>query len=149
MNETTSPQPTPAVQDVTGARIVAGIIDVILLAILFIVMSAIFGESESGDGGFSANLSGAPFLLYILLSFGYYFVMEWKLGQTVGKKLLNIKVASLDGQPLAPGQVALRTMLRIIDGLPFLYIVGLICIIASKQKQRIGDMAARTVVVKA
>jgi uncharacterized RDD family membrane protein YckC len=149
MNETAPAQQVVAAPDVVGQRIGAAIVDMILLAILFVVMSMLFGQSESGDGSFSVNLSGAPFIIYVLLSFGYYMGMEFKLGQTVGKKLTGIKVVSTDGQVLTPGKVAIRNILRIVDGLPFLYLVGFIAMVTSKQKQRIGDMAAGTLVVKA
>jgi uncharacterized RDD family membrane protein YckC len=149
MNESIPSAPIAAVQDVTGPRIGAAVIDIIILAILFLVMSMLFGESESGDGGFSANLTGVPFLIYVVLSFLYYFGMEFKTGQTIGKMALKLKVATVDGQPLTPGKVAIRTVLRIVDGLPFLYLVGFIAMVASKQKQRIGDMAAGTTVVRA
>ncbi|MGE0057834.1 MAG: RDD family protein [Dehalococcoidia bacterium] len=148
MNETAPPQSAVVVQDVTGARVGAAIIDMILMGILFVVMSALFGQSESDDGSFSVNLSGLPFILYVLLVLGYYFVLEWKTGQTVGKMLLKIKVVSADGQPLTQGKVAVRTILRIIDGFLF-YLVAFICVVATKQKQRLGDMAAGTLVVKA
>ena len=141
---------TPAVnqaENVTGIRIVAGIIDVVLLFVLFLVMSMLFGDSDSGDGGVSVNLNGAPALLYFLLAFGYYLVLEATTGQTLGKKVMGLKVVALEGE-LSWGKVAIRTILRILDGL-FLYLVGVICIAVSKKHQRIGDMAAGTIVVKA
>jgi uncharacterized RDD family membrane protein YckC len=154
MSEEATPAPVSAVRtDVTGKRIVAAIIDMVLLGVLFVVMAALFGDagSSSGDDGssFEVNLSGGPFLLYVALSFAYYFLLELTSGQTLGKKLMKLRVATLNGSPLAAGPVAVRTLLRIIDGLPAFYLVGFIAMIASKQKQRIGDMAAGTVVVEA
>ena len=61
---------------------------------------------------------------------------------------MGIRVVPVEGV-LTPSKVAIRTILRIVDGLPFLYIVGLIAIFASQRKQRVGDMAAGTLVVKA
>lgn len=135
-------------ENVTGPRIVAGLIDVIILAILGLAMAAAFGEAGTEDNGFSADLSGLPFVIYVLLSFGYYFLLEYSGGQTVGKRVMRLRVASTDG-PLTPGKVAIRTVLRIVDALPFLYLVGLIVVAASRQNQRIGDMAAGTVVIRA
>jgi uncharacterized RDD family membrane protein YckC len=154
MSEEAPPAPISAVRtDVTGKRIVAAIIDIVLLALLFIVMGLLFGDtqSSSGDDGSSVeiNLSGGPFIAYVVLSFAYYFVLELITGQTIGKKIMKLRVAMLNGSPLAAGPVAIRTVLRIIDGLPVLYLVGFISIVASKEKQRIGDMAAGTVVVEA
>lgn len=143
----------PITQDVTGPRIVAAIIDIVLLGILFVIMSAVFGDStsSSGDDGASFNLSlnGLPALIYFAVVLAYYFVLELKTGQTVGKMLLKLKVVTVSGAPLTPQSVGLRTVLRIIDSLPFLYLVGFIAVAVSKKKQRLGDMVAGTQVVKA
>jgi uncharacterized RDD family membrane protein YckC len=149
MNETIPAEPISVVQDVTGPRIGAAVIDIILMGILFLVMGMLFGDAESDNSSFSVNLDTGPSLIYFLLVMAYYFFFELTSGQTIGKKLLKVRVVSLDGQPLTPGKVALRTILRIIDGLPIFYLVGFICVLASKQKQRIGDMAAGTAVVRA
>jgi uncharacterized RDD family membrane protein YckC len=151
MSEEAPPAAVPAVRtDVTGKRIAAAIIDIVLLAVLFIVMGLLFGDTESdSDNGVSINLSGGPFLAYVALSFAYYFVLELMTGQTIGKKVMKLRVAMLNGSPLTAGPAAVRNVLRIIDGLPFLYLVGFIAMMASKQKQRIGDMAAGTVVMDA
>lgn len=50
---------------------------------LFIVMALLFGQSDAEDG-FHLSLSGLPFLVYLALSFGYFFVMEFNGGQTLG-----------------------------------------------------------------
>ena len=150
MNEQTAAAATPTTDNVTGPRIVAGIIDVVVLGVVFVVMSALFGDSGSGDDGdgFSVSLSGLPFLIFIVISFGYYFVLEaYNQGQTLGKKVMGIRVVSVDGV-LTPGKVAIRTILRIIDGFIF-YLVAVIVIATSKRNQRIGDMAAGTQVLKA
>jgi uncharacterized RDD family membrane protein YckC len=153
MNEQSSAAaPLTSSQDVTGIRIVAGIIDVILLGVVFVIMAALFGDSDANNGndgsGFSVSLSGLPFIVFIVISFGYYFVLEaYNQGQTLGKKLMGIRVVAAEGV-LDPGKVAIRTALRIVDGF-LLYLVAVIVIVVSQKKQRIGDMAAGTLVVKA
>ncbi|HEU0073165.1 MAG TPA: RDD family protein [Dehalococcoidia bacterium] len=149
MNEEQAASPPPAPREnVTGIRIVAALIDIILLAVVFGLMAALFGDTKSDDDGFSVNLSGAPGIIYFLIVLAYYLGLETMAGQTLGKKVMGIKVVAIDG-PLTLGKVAIRTVLRIIDGLPFLYLLGLIVVAISKQNQRIGDMAAGTLVVKA
>jgi uncharacterized RDD family membrane protein YckC len=148
MNETPTPAAPAVAENILGIRIVAGIIDVVILAVLGGVMSALFGESEADGSSFSFNLSGVPFLVYLVLCFAYYFVMENATGQTVGKKAMNIKVVPVEGD-LTPQKVLIRTVLRIVDGLPFLYLVGVIAAATSSKHQRIGDMAAATLVVRA
>ena len=148
MTSEPAPATAPAV-DVTGKRIVAALIDIVLLAVVFIIMALLFGESESDtdDGAsFSLNLKGGAALVYFLIVLGYYLVMEALTGQTVGKKLMGLRVAAVAGQ-LTWGKVALRTILRLVDGLPVFYLVGFIAMMVSKNRQRLGDLAAGTVVV--
>jgi uncharacterized RDD family membrane protein YckC len=63
--------------------------------------------------------------------------------------VLKIKVVREDGSPCGIVPAIIRNILRIVDGLPFLYIIGMILISRSSKKQRLGDSVAKTVVVKA
>ena len=114
-----------------------------LLGVLFIIMAILFGDSNSGDNanGFSISLTGAPFILYILIVLGYYFVMESQTGKTVGKMMMGLRVVPIEGE-LTAQKVLIRTVLRIVDALPFFYVAGFIVMVTSARKQRIGDMAA-------
>ncbi len=135
-----------------GPRIVAAIIDVVILAVVFVILAVLFGDfgsSSSGNGSsFNASLGTLGSLIFFVIVMGYYFVLESQTGQTIGKKVMNIRVTAVDGT-LTGQKVAIRTILRIIDGLPFLYLLGVIVAAASSKNQRIGDMAAGTVVVRA
>jgi len=128
---------------------VAALIDIAVLFVVFVIMAALFGDAGSNedDSGFSLNLSGLPALIYFIIVLGYYFLLEMSGGQTIGKKVMGIKVVAVDGV-LTPGKVIIRTLLRIVDGLPLFYLIGIIVIATSQRKQRIGDMAAGTIVVK-
>ena len=75
-------------------------------------------------------------------------MLEGYLGQTLGKMLLGIKVVREDsGEVRGLGAAAIRTVLRIIDGL-FAYVVAFITVLVSRKNQRFGDMAAHTLVVR-
>jgi uncharacterized RDD family membrane protein YckC len=152
MNEQPASVPSTPLEDVTGVRILAALIDLVLLAILFVVVAILIGDSSSGgedEKGFSVRLNNGPLLLYVLLCMAYYFLMEaFSGGQTIGKRLMKLRVVALEGA-LTPSKVLLRTLCRIVDGLPFLYLLGLIMVATSQRKQRIGDMAAGTIVVRA
>jgi uncharacterized RDD family membrane protein YckC len=137
----------PAVENVTGPRIVAGIIDVVVLIVFSFIFSAIFGDADAEGSSASFQLSGLPFILLVLASIAYYLVPEAMYGQTLGKKIMGLKVVAESGE-LSWGKVAIRTVLRIIDGF-FFYLVAVILIAVSKKHQRLGDMAAGTLVVKA
>jgi len=134
---------------VTGRRVLAIIVDGLLLSVLFWVISMLFGSSSAEGGQVSASMTGLPFILYLLIVFGYFTLMEGYLGQTVGKMLLGIKVIREDdGEVPGLKVAAIRTILRLIDVLPFAYLVGFIAVLISAKNQRLGDMAAHTLVVR-
>jgi uncharacterized RDD family membrane protein YckC len=127
-----------------GRRAVAVIIDSILLMIVGWGLAMVMGGATSS--GF--NLQGAPALVWFLIAMGYYVAMEATSGGTLGKKAMGIKVVKADGGGPIDWQAAIiRNLLRIIDGL-FFYLVGAIVVWVSKSRQRLGDMAAKTVVVR-
>jgi uncharacterized RDD family membrane protein YckC len=134
---------------VTGRRVLATLVDLIGLGFVFVLMSVLFGTSSAGGGQVSASLEGFWALVYFVGVFAYYILMEGYLGQTVGKMLLGIKVVREEngGEP-GLREAAIRTVLRIVDGL-FFYLVALITVLASARNQRLGDMAAHTLVVRA
>jgi uncharacterized RDD family membrane protein YckC len=77
----------------------------------------------------------------------YHFVMEATTGQTVGKRMMHLRVVMRDGRPAPANAVAARTVFRLIDVLPFAWLVGALCMLLSGgRRQRIGDFAARTIV---
>jgi uncharacterized RDD family membrane protein YckC len=100
--------------------------------------------SHSLDG----SLPALPSVLYGVLIVLYYILSEGYLGQTVGKMVLGIKVVREDnGEVPGLGGATIRTLLRIVDGL-FSYLVAFITVLISGKNQRLGDMAARTLVVR-
>ncbi len=79
----------------------------------------------------------------------YYFALESGGGHTVGKRLLRLRVVRSDGSEAGLREVGVRTVLRVVDGL-FAYLVGLAVMPATGQRrQRLGDLAAGTVVTSA
>jgi uncharacterized RDD family membrane protein YckC len=133
---------------VTGRRVLAIIVDSLVLGVLFWVMSMIFGTSSVEGGAASASLGTLGTLLYAVLAFAYFTLLEGYRGQTLGKMLLGIKVVREDnGEVPGLGAAAIRTVLRLIDGI-FAYLVGFIAILFSSKNQRLGDMAANTLVIR-
>jgi uncharacterized RDD family membrane protein YckC len=127
-----------------GRRAVAVIIDSILLFIVGYVIALMTGGTS--EAGF--NLTGAPAFLWFGIALAYYIVMEATSGATLGKKAMGLKVVKQSGEPLDWQASIVRNVMRVIDGL-FFYLVGAITVWVSKTKQRLGDMAAHTLVVKA
>lgn len=133
--------------DVIGARIGAAIIDSVLVGLIS-ALFAILGVTValgSNSGGIAVIIA----LFGFVIAFGYYLLLEglWD-GQTVGKKLLNIKVVKESGHPIDLGDSVIRNLLRIVDGL-FYYAVGFVFMASSDKRMRLGDRVANTVVVKA
>lgn len=132
-----------------GQRVGALLLDTVLVMFpLFVVAAVLFGESQSGGGSVGVTLTGVPFLLTILVALGYFFALELATGQTLGKKIVGIRVVSDQGRELTAGSVLVRTILRVVDGFAF-YAVGFVAALISAKNQRVGDMAASTRVVKA
>jgi uncharacterized RDD family membrane protein YckC len=77
--------------------------------------------------------------------FNYFAFCEWRWGQTIGKNAAGLDVRSLDGAPkLTFSQASIRNLLRLVD----FFVIGEVMIAATKRKQRLGDKAAKTVVVR-
>lgn len=87
-------------------------------------------------------------VLYFLLAQSYWIVAEWRWrGQTLGKKLVHLRVVDARGLRLSFSQVVLRNLLRFVDGLPIFYLVGGLAAVLNARSQRLGDLAADTLVV--
>jgi uncharacterized RDD family membrane protein YckC len=87
-------------------------------------------------------------LSYFVVSIGYGVVTEWAWrGQTIGKRMLRLRVMDAQGLRLQFHQVLLRNLLRFVDVLPVSYMVGGCACLLSRKAQRLGDLAASTVVI--
>jgi uncharacterized RDD family membrane protein YckC len=82
-----------------------------------------------------------------VLFFAYYIGTEAYAGGTIGKKVMGLRVTK-DGQQADLQSVVIRNVLRIVDGLPFLYLLGVITMAVRSDRRRIGDIVAGTDVVR-
>jgi hypothetical protein len=81
--------------------------------------------------------------------FGYGILLEWYAhGKTIGKRMFNLRVVDEHGLQLTFPQIVTRNLMRAVDCLPFFYLVGGIACLLSRRSQRLGDVAAGTVVVR-
>jgi hypothetical protein len=85
--------------------------------------------------------------LTYLWCFGYFFLLEglWN-GRTVGKFALGLRVRLADGRPITFQAALYRNLLRVADFLPSLYTIGVISMFLTEKSQRLGDLAANTMV---
>ncbi len=133
-----------------GSRFLALAVDTLLqVAIALSVLAAVSGtwsllRPSGGGAWFVAVLIIAAFLLF----YGYFAIFEafWH-GQTPGKRLIGLRVLSVTGRPARIDEAILRNLLRVIDQLPGFYAIGIVTTLVSARNQRLGDLAAGTVVV--
>ena len=100
-------------------------------------------------GIISRDLAMAASVLgYFIVSIGYGIATEWYWHrQTLGKRMLRLRVMDLHGLQLQFSQIVIRNLLRFVDSLPAFYLVGgLVCLI-NRRAQRLGDFVANTIVV--
>jgi uncharacterized RDD family membrane protein YckC len=110
--------------------------------------------------GFFLIISAITLVFFGELGFGFWFIfwflIEWfypvlfevfRNGQTPGKKILGISVVHDDLTPISFGASLVRNLLRTADFLPFFYLFGLVAMVSNSRFQRLGDLAAGTLVV--
>ena len=135
-------------------RFVAQLIDVVILAVVFWALGFTGAGTITIDAS-TAEVSINPFfglliLLDVVIAFLYFTILEGHYGQTVGKMIVKIKVVKqADKSSMGYLEAAVRTILRIIDLIPFLvpYLLAAVLVWSSEKKQRLGDRVAQTVVV--
>ncbi len=131
-----------------GERILAFFIDVALLFFLiylWILVGRIAALGFENDHFMTLFLYG---FFPLLIVFAYFLLMEGFTGQTLGKKALNIKVVRLDGQEPMLGDYAIRTLFHLVDVMFTSGLLAVVLVSVSAKRQRVGDMAANTSVVK-
>lgn len=116
-------------------RFRALLLDLVVFSILTIVIEAVYG------------MTTFPWLWLSLLWMAYYIVPEGLYGASLGKMLLGVCVVRIDGRPLGLGSILTRNLLRFIDVLPFLYLLGGLSVRLTTYSQRVGDRWAGTTVV--
>ncbi|HKN91225.1 MAG TPA: RDD family protein [Acidimicrobiia bacterium] len=130
-----------------GSRLVATVIDYLVKGAILLALW-IIGTAVGGDevGGFLlAGLVVASFLVW----FGYDVAFETLAsGRTPGKRAAGLRVVRLGGEPVGFLASAVRNLLRLVDSLPGLYAVGALSVLFSRRNQRLGDLAAGTLVVR-
>jgi uncharacterized RDD family membrane protein YckC len=134
-----APPPEAAVADLSQldtARLAARLIDGALIFAAVLPFQLAFGRF-----GWHATV------LVLLLSVHYFFVCEATCGQTVGKRLLDLRVVRRDGGPAGVNAIATRSIFRVIEE----PVIALIVLVASgrKRRQRVGDLIGGTTVGRA
>src|SRR5436309_9611209 len=82
--------------NIVGRRILAGLVDIIILAVVLVFFVVAFGDTSTnetnGTSGADFRLPTLPFLVFVLVSYGYYMVCEALAAASIGKMLFGIQV---------------------------------------------------------
>jgi uncharacterized RDD family membrane protein YckC len=135
-----------------GRRAVAIVIDSFLGIVTFFAAGFLVGSVTGETTATGFQLEGASamivFGLVALIGLAYYVLLEAYYGQTLGKRLVGIRVVSQDGSEITLSESVMRNLIRIIDAVGF-YLLGAILVWTSEKNQRLGDRIGDTVVVSA
>jgi uncharacterized RDD family membrane protein YckC len=152
-------KPTAVVGRRVAAFVVDGLIAWVILAAAWYALTKNVDPINCVGGGITINhkcrefgSSGDRsiwFLLDALVTIGIFWVMQGLTGKTPGKAMMGIQVVNAEGRPPGVGRAALRYILWIVDGFPYIvpFLTGFITALTSQRNQRVGDMAASTFVV--
>lgn len=134
-----------------GSRFVAGVIDQVLRWSLLLALVALMAvlQEDFGADGFSGAGTVVLIVAIFFVQFGYDVLFETLAsGRTPGKRWTGLRVVKKGGTPVGFLASALRNVLRIVDSLPGFYLVGILSVMFTANNQRLGDLAAGTIVVR-
>lgn len=129
-----------------GAAIIDSLLQGLLLAVIMAIRILLTVYNKwPGTSWANALLVIAGFILW----YGYYVYFEstWN-GQTPGKRYARMRTVREGGMPVDFASAAIRNLVRVVDMLPFAYLIGMLSILFSGKNKRLGDYAAGTLVVK-
>ena len=128
------------------SRFLAWLIDLFIVLMLASVIGVALALLKFISFGLA---EAASLLIQFVLMIGYGIYCEWFWrGQTMGKRMMRLRVVDAQGLRLKFSQVVIRNLLRFVDMLPFFYLVGGVACAISRRAQRLGDIAANTIVVR-
>jgi uncharacterized RDD family membrane protein YckC len=129
-----------------GSRFVSALVDFMLQLVLLVGVSGV----GAAVGAFGNGYGSVVVLIASFLVFAAYDVLfeVFASGRTPGKRLNGLRVVRVDGSPVTFFTSAVRNVLRLVDILPGPYLVGIVTILVTRQNQRLGDVAAGTLVVR-
>src|SRR5260370_33908125 len=158
--------PTAAPMDLAAAtrqalprRLGALIVDALVISLLEAIVNGTFGVTRVTSGVVPSMTTGSfasfttqttvDWLWLTLLWVAYYAVLEGLFGATVGKRRAGVRVTGLTGRRIGWQTAILRNLGRLLDALPFLYLLGGLLTLSSRLHQRLGDRFPGTLVVPA
>ncbi len=136
-----------------GSRFIALLVDYLIwfagLLVVVLVSSFILPAIHAFNHVSEQWAEALVIFAFFLLNWGYFTLFEafWN-GRTPGKRIARIRVIQRSGRAIGLFESMARNLIRYVDQLPFFYAVGVIAMFVTKQHQRLGDLAAGTLVVR-
>ncbi len=129
-----------------GSRFLARLLDTLIQAVCIIALAIIAGVASTAIGGYAAAFGVVGFFLVL---WAYDVVFETLAsGRTPGKQAAGIRVVGMRGEPVSFRASAVRNIVRVFELVFFLYLPAVVSILLTRHDQRLGDLAAGTVVVR-
>ena len=130
-------------------RGIAWLLDFLFLSIFFFPATYLYsGKWIMSYEEHLWGISDPICLVFLFIIFAYFIFMEAYVGWTIGKRILSIRVVDEAGNKIGLSRSLLRNLLRLVDGLPALNILGIVLIACSAEGQRFGDRVAKTYVIR-
>ena len=132
-----------------GSRFAAALIDYIFQTIILVALLLVLRFGVGVDPGSIGVAAAFWFVGFFVVFWGYDVAFEvLNSGRTPGKAMNGLRVVRESGAPVTFGTSAVRNVIRIIDILPGAYLVGMASIQVTRRNQRLGDLAAGTLVIR-
>lgn len=129
-----------------GSRALAWVLDVLIMGVMMGIAGCLLSLAVPVLGGFAMALL---FIAIFLVQWWYSALFEWWLGgQTLGKKIVGLRTLQERGVRITFLQAVVRNLVRVVDLLPGLYMVGGLSALLDRHGRRLGDLAAGTIVVR-
>ena len=132
-----------------GSRFIAELVDILLRLALLAAITLVLALTLDGTSLSKSIALIVAIVVWFAIWFGYDVLFEvWGAGRTPGKRWSGLRVVGLGGEPVGLAASSIRTLMRIIDVWATLAIAGTASIMATKRNQRLGDLAAGTIVIR-
>lgn len=128
-----------------GSRSIAGAIDMALQMLLLLGLYLLSGAALGGTGWHAAIIAVAVFLVIFTYDVAFEVLAA---GRTPGKRWTGLRVVREGGRPVGLVTSATRNVLRLVDFLPSFYALAMGVVLVTPRNQRLGDLAAGTLVVR-
>src|SRR5215211_2150815 len=129
-----------------GSRFIAAILDLMVQGMVLLAAGILLGVTGGGAGGVA---TAAFAIVSFLVFFAYDVLFEVRSrGRTLGKRWTGLRVVRTGGSPVTFVPSCVRNVMRLVDILPLFYAVGMFTIFFTARNQRLGDLAAGTLIVR-